>query len=171
MTEPVLHPSRDIHFPVFDAVADDLGRAAWGGWRESSGVVDGVSRVRGGAPHDEDGPAGSLPGVAVWSFAPEPLSGPYSGPSRTAVLPFGVRFADRHGMSLRAATESLLDLVSSGGAAVTVTVDGEPVPGLRFEIAELGRLVTSVEPARAFAATYFLTPVVPVFRRLIDLDV
>jgi hypothetical protein len=162
---PSLDPSRDILFPVFDAACDELGTPAWDGWMETEGTVVGVARVRGGAPDDEN-ETGHHPGVTVWSFEPERLSGVYSGPAHQAVLAFSRRFAESRNLPLRDATKRLVDLVSSGGDPVTASVDGSPTPGRMFEIAGLGRLVTSVEPGHAFAAAFFLTPAIFDFRRV-----
>jgi hypothetical protein len=165
---PPLDPSRDISFPVFDAAYDELGAPAWDGWMESEGAVIGVARVRGGAPDDED-EAGHhpYPGVTVWSFEPRQLSGIYSGPAHQAVLAFSRRFAESQNLPLRNATERLVDLVSSGGDPVTASVDGSPTPGAMFQIADLGWLVTSVEPGHAFAATFFLAPAIFNFQQVI----
>ncbi|WP_221329004.1 hypothetical protein [Actinoplanes sp. L3-i22] len=168
METPSLDPSRDISFPVFDAVREELGEPAWDGWMETRGAVVGVARVRGGAPDDEN--KSDLPGVTVWSFAPERLSGVYSGPSLQAVLAFSDRFAESQHLSVPDATEQLIELVSSGGALVTATIDGNPTPGRMFEIPGLGWLVTSVEPAHAFAATFFHTPATLNFQRLTHFD-
>jgi len=165
---PSLDPSRDISFPVFDAVCDTFGAPAWDGWMEAKGAVVGVARVCGGAPDEED-QACHRPGITVWSFAPEHLSGVYSGPAHQAVLAFSRRFAESHNLPLRDATHRLVDLVSSDGVPVSTIVDGNPTSGRMFEIADLGWLVTSVEPGHAFAATFFLTPTILSFRRVTNL--
>jgi hypothetical protein len=164
METPVLDLRR-VSFPVLDAVYEELGPPAWDGWMESGGAVIGVARVRGGVP--DDGDEAGRPGVTVWSFAPERLSGVYSGPAHQAVLSFSRRLAEHRSLSVPDAAHRLIGLVSAGGDLVTATVDGKPVPARMFEIADLGWLATSVEPGHAFAAAFFLTPPILNLQRLI----
>jgi hypothetical protein len=168
MGKPGLEPNGDISFPVFDIESKSLEPSAWGGWVEADGAVFAVSRVRGGAPGGDE-LTGSRPGVTVWSFAPDRVSSAQAEPARQAVLVFARKFADSDGVPLRDSANDLMALISSGGTAVTTVVDGSPAAGRLFDIRGLGWLVSSVQPAHAFAATFFLSPAVLEFKRLTNI--
>ncbi|MFI1994458.1 hypothetical protein [Actinoplanes sp. NPDC020271] len=169
MSETGLVPTDDISFPVFDIESKGPDPSAWGGWVEADGSLFAVSRVRRVAPGGDE-LTESPPEVTVWSFAPDRMSSEKVEPALQAVLVFARELAESDGVPMRESASRLMALISSGGTAVTVMVDGSPAPGELFDIRGLGWLVSSVLPTHALAATFFQCPAVLKFTRLAVVD-